>query len=81
MPRSAEGRPATTILEVARDKNVDMIVLGSRGLSEPKALFLGSVSHKVVNLAERTLRDREVAGRTSTGTSRCAVPGQPAGAG
>ena len=53
-PRSAEGRPANTILEVAKDENVDMIVLGSRGLSEPKALFLGSVSHKVANLAECT---------------------------
>ena len=53
-PRSAEGRPATTILEVAKDENVDMIVLGSRGLSEPRALFLGSVSHKVANLAECT---------------------------
>jgi len=53
-PRSAEGRPANTILEVARDEKVDMIVLGSRGLSEPKALFLGSVSHKVANLAECT---------------------------
>ena len=53
-PRSAEGRPATTILEVAKNEKVDMIVLGSRGLSEPKALFLGSVSHKVANLAECT---------------------------
>jgi nucleotide-binding universal stress UspA family protein len=53
-PRSAEGRPANTILEVAKEANVDMIALGSRGLSEPKALFLGSVSHKVVNLAECT---------------------------
>lgn len=45
--RTAEGKPADEILEVAREEGVDMIVLGSRGLSEPKALFLGSVSHKV----------------------------------
>jgi nucleotide-binding universal stress UspA family protein len=53
-PRSAQGRPANTILEVAKEANVAMIVLGSRGLSEPKALFLGGVAQKVVNFAECT---------------------------
>ena len=31
-----------------------MIVMGSRGLSDAKALFLGSVSHKVTNQATCT---------------------------
>ncbi len=52
--RTAEGRPANAIVEAAREEDVDMIVLGSRGLSEPKALFLGSVSHKVASQADRT---------------------------
>ncbi|HLT00766.1 MAG TPA: universal stress protein [Geminicoccaceae bacterium] len=52
--RTAEGSPADEILAMAKAEGVDMIVLGTRGLSRPKALFLGSVSHKVVNQAECT---------------------------
>ena len=52
--RTAEGNPADQILAVAADEVVDMIVLGSRGLSDAKALFLGSVSHKVANHATCT---------------------------
>lgn len=49
--RTEEGKPAQEILEVARSEDVDMIVLGSRGLSDARALFLGSVSHQVANHA------------------------------
>ncbi len=49
--RTAEGRPAEQILALAAAEQVDMIVLGSRGRSDAKALFLGSVSHKVANQA------------------------------
>ncbi len=45
------GDPAKTILRVAEDLGVGMIVLGSRGLGDAKGLLLGSVSHKVAHLA------------------------------
>jgi nucleotide-binding universal stress UspA family protein len=46
------GDPATMILKTAKKHNVNLIVVGSRGHSDIKALFMGSVSHKVSNLAE-----------------------------
>ncbi len=52
--RTVDGRPAEQILEVAGSEHVDMIVMGSRGVSDAKALFLGSVSHKVTNQATCT---------------------------
>jgi nucleotide-binding universal stress UspA family protein len=52
--RTTEGKPADQILEVAKSEGVDMIVMGSRGLSDARVLFLGSVSHKVANHAECT---------------------------
>jgi nucleotide-binding universal stress UspA family protein len=52
--RTAEGKPADQVLEVARSEGVDMIVMGSRGLSDARSLFLGSVSHKVANHAQCT---------------------------
>ena len=48
------GNPAEKITEFAKENDVDMIVMGSRGLSEVKGLLLGSVSHKVCNMAECT---------------------------
>jgi nucleotide-binding universal stress UspA family protein len=48
------GDPARTILRVAKDQAVDMLVLGSRGLGDAQGLLLGSVSHKVAHLAECT---------------------------
>ena len=50
----SEGDPAEKILEFAKDNNVDMIVIGSRGLGSVKGLLLGSVSTKVCHLAECT---------------------------
>ena len=52
--RTVDGKPAEQILELAGSEGVDMIVMGSRGLSDAKALFLGSVSHKVANHATCT---------------------------
>ncbi len=46
-----DGDPAKTILGYATDRGVDMIVMGSRGLSNLKGLLMGSVSRKVSELA------------------------------
>jgi nucleotide-binding universal stress UspA family protein len=49
-----DGNPASRILEVAKDVNADMIITGARGLSDLKALLLGSVSHKLSNMSPVT---------------------------
>jgi nucleotide-binding universal stress UspA family protein len=49
-----DGDPAKRILAHAERVAADMLVLGSRGLSDIKGLFVGSVSHKVSHLAECT---------------------------
>ncbi len=45
------GHPATVILEEAEKGNIDLIVLGSRGLGAVKGLLLGSVSAAVIQKA------------------------------
>ncbi|WCN39393.1 universal stress protein [Aneurinibacillus uraniidurans] len=46
------GDPAHQIVTFAQENNVDLIVIGNRGLSGLKEVMLGSVSHKVSQLAE-----------------------------
>ena len=48
------GDPAEEILQFAKNNDIDMIVIGSRGLGKIKGLLLGSVSSKVCQLAECT---------------------------
>jgi nucleotide-binding universal stress UspA family protein len=47
-----EGRTAELILEAAASTRSDLIVIGSRGLSEIQSLLLGSVSYRVVHEAK-----------------------------
>ncbi len=49
---SEEGDPTKRILEQAEKSHANLIVMGSRGLSDIKGLMMGSVSHKVSNLAD-----------------------------
>lgn len=49
---SAHGDAADQILECAKRNSADLIVMGSRGLSNIKGLLLGSVSHKVCQRSE-----------------------------
>ena len=46
------GQPARTIIAWAKEKEVDLIVLSSRGMGSVEGYLLGSVSHKVTALAE-----------------------------
>ncbi|MDT8878696.1 universal stress protein [Halomonas saccharevitans] len=47
-----QGDPTRTILDEARRRDVDAIVMGSRGLGDLKGLVIGSVSHKVGHAAD-----------------------------
>jgi nucleotide-binding universal stress UspA family protein len=47
----AAGHVAKAIIEAAGANEVDLIVMGSRGLSDVQGLLLGSVTHKVIQLA------------------------------
>jgi nucleotide-binding universal stress UspA family protein len=46
------GDPASVIVDIARVRGADLIVLGRRGLGTLTGLLLGSVSHKVVQVAD-----------------------------
>jgi nucleotide-binding universal stress UspA family protein len=46
-----EGRPASVIVDEAEARNVDLIILGARGLGAVERVFLGSVSAEVVDRA------------------------------
>lgn len=45
------GNPAEEIVAYARKNGADLIVMGTRGLSVMQEIFLGSVSHKVLQLS------------------------------
>lgn len=49
--RVAKGNPADEICSTVRAGSYDLVIMGSRGLSELKKIFTGSVSSKVAALA------------------------------
>ena len=49
-----DGAAADSIIAAAKHQKADMIVMGSRGLSNLGGLLMGSVSHKVSHLAPCT---------------------------
>lgn len=62
--------PANAILEYAEAEAVDLIVVGSRGLSSVKRFLLGSVASKVVHAAHASVL---VAGQGQEGKADAAV--------
>lgn len=50
--RILEGAPGNRIPEVERIENIDLIVMGSRGVTDFTGLLLGSVAHQVLHKSE-----------------------------
>jgi len=50
--RVVSGDPAPVIAALARELGVELIVMGTRGLASVAGLALGSVTAKVIHLAE-----------------------------
>ena len=47
------GHAASEIVAEAKERGVDVIVMGSRGRGDLAGLLLGSTAHKVIHLADR----------------------------
>jgi nucleotide-binding universal stress UspA family protein len=47
-----DGDPTTEILRLAETGKYDMVIMGRRGLGRLKGVFMGSVSHKISNVAD-----------------------------
>ncbi|MEW4371186.1 universal stress protein [Paenibacillus kandeliae] len=50
--RYHNGDPATVICDLAAEEKADLIIMGTRGMNTMSELFLGSVSHKVIQHAK-----------------------------
>jgi nucleotide-binding universal stress UspA family protein len=75
----AAGHVAKAIVETAGVNAIDLIVMGSRGLSDVQGLFVGSVTHKVMQLIDiPVLVDRSPASVKES--SRAAMVQKPAAA-
>jgi nucleotide-binding universal stress UspA family protein len=44
--------PATSISEFSKKHNIDLLIIGTRGLSKVKALMMGSVSRKITEICD-----------------------------
>lgn len=72
----AIGRPATVILDAARNGRADLIVMGSRGRGPIRAMVLGSVSAEVATHAPSPVL---VARQPTAGRAIIALDGTPVG--
>lgn len=46
---TVSGSPGAVLTDMAKSKEYDLIIMGSHGHSDIAGLFLGSVTHKVLN--------------------------------
>lgn len=46
------GDPASSVIGFAKRRNIDIIVVGTRGLGKSKEVLMGSVSRKIANSVE-----------------------------
>ncbi|NOX33119.1 MAG: universal stress protein [Deltaproteobacteria bacterium] len=50
--RILEGTPGNKIPEVVKIENIDLVVMGSRGVTDFAGLLLGSVAHMVIHKSD-----------------------------
>ena len=50
-----EGEPKTTVIQVAKDIDADLIIMGSRGLGKLQSILSNSVSQYVFQLTDRSM--------------------------
>lgn len=50
--RILEGAPGNKIPEVVKIEKIDLLVMGSRGVTDFAGLFLGSVAHQVLHKSD-----------------------------
>ncbi len=50
-----EGDVAKTVLDIAQKEQVDLIIVGRRGHGRVATFFLGSVAHKIIQYADRSV--------------------------
>ncbi|MCK5348028.1 MAG: universal stress protein, partial [Desulfobacula sp.] len=50
--RILEGAPGNRIPEVIKIEKIDLIVMGSRGVTDFAGLFIGSVAHQVLHKSD-----------------------------
>lgn len=73
------GPVAATVLEVAKAEDVDLVVVGSRGLGAVRGVFMGSVSRRIVHEATASvLVVREPIRRSKTKAATFAATAAPA---
>ncbi len=70
----AAGHVAKAIVDTATASNIDLIVMGSRGLSDVQGLLLGSVTHKVIQLANVPVLVDRTRGVKETSTETAPEP-------
>ncbi len=49
--KKGNENPGKSVCKYAKEQNMDMIIVGSRGLGNVKGMFLGSVSNEIVHYA------------------------------
>lgn len=76
------GRPASAIIETARDREVDLVVTGSRGHGALRSMLLGSVANEIAGgapcpvLVARTPSVSRLVVATDGSTAARAIPAQ-----
>lgn len=54
-PKLAEGKPSSVIVKMAEAEDIDLIIMGCRGLGPVRCFFLGSTTREVAETCNRPI--------------------------